>query len=105
MTGYADEKAARDDGLVISHEPERHRFVILREGALLGTAHYALHGEAGAEGAAIDFDGTEVDPALRGSGISRLLAQRALTDEIVEGRRILASCWFMAAELRRLNSA
>lgn len=96
MARYLSEAEARADGFEVSHDPERHRFVIGREGEVLGTAHYTLLGDTG-----IDFDGTEVTPALRGTGLAAILAQRAFTDEIVRGRDIRTSCWFMEGYLAR----
>lgn len=96
MARYLDEAAAAADGLVIEHNEAASQFEIRREGELLGRAHYTLTGED-----AINFDGTVVDPELRGTGIAGLLAHRAMTDEIVNGRDIAASCWFMEGYLER----
>lgn len=121
MVRYLDEEQARADGLTLDHQPELQRFVILREpddahasadasagtsvepggeqqsaqgqahsADIVGAAHYTLIGDD-----AIDFDHTLVIPPLRGTGLSELLAERALTDEIVAGRRIHASCWYI----------
>lgn len=114
MTRYLSEEDAAADGLRIMHDPERGRFVISQSassrtneaggvdaesaGKVVGFAHYTLldspHG-------AIDFDSTFVDPSFRGTGLSGLLAHRAVTDDIVTGRRVLASCWFIAQYLER----
>ena len=91
MARYSTEEEARADGYSVQHEPERSRFALLREGRVLGTAHYTLLGETG-----IDFDGTQVDPSVRGTGIAAILARRAFSDEIVTGRNVRTSCWFMA---------
>lgn len=96
MARYFSEADAEADGYTIVHAPDQHGFVILYEGRVLGEAHYTLLGDA-----AIDFDHTEVDPSLRGSGLSAVLAHRALTDEIVRGRRIRTSCWFMDGYLSK----
>lgn len=100
MARYVTETEARADGYTFEHEADRHEFVIRRAGEVLGVAHYTLFGE-GTAAAAIDFDHTEVDPALRGTGLSGVLAQRALGDEIVRGRRIRTSCWFMEGYLAK----
>ena len=47
------------------------------------------------------FDHTVVDPGLRGTGLSGLLAEHALTDDIVKGRKIQASCWYIEGYLER----
>lgn len=106
MVRYVDNAQARADGFRIEHEPERNRFVLLQtsnggdSGAqapiVVGEAHYSLLGANG-----IDFDHTVVNPSLRGTGLSGLLAERALTDEVVKGRKIQASCWFIEGYLKR----
>lgn len=96
MARYLDEASAAADGILITHEPERHRFALTRDGALIGEAHYTLLGDD-----AIDFDHTVVDPSMRGTGLAGVLAHRAVTDPVVEGRRVAASCWFIAGYLRK----
>ena len=44
---------------------------------------------------------TVLDPALRGTGLANLLAERALTDDIVKGRKVQASCSFIEGFLER----
>lgn len=105
MTKYQDEAQAAADGITIVHQADHSRYALLREvdgevdrdraGArLVGEAHYRLLGDD-----AIIFDHTVVIPELRGSGLSGLLAHRALTGSAVQGRRIEASCWFIAGYL------
>ena len=96
MARYLDEASAAADGILLTHEPDRQRFVLAREGTMIGEAHYTLLGDD-----AIDFDHTVVDPSLRGTGLAGVLAQRALTDPVTTDRRIEASCWFIAGYLRR----
>lgn len=96
MARYLDEASAAADGILLTHEAERHRFLLTRDGVRVGEAHYTLLGDD-----AIDFDHTVVDPSLRGTGLAGVLAQRALTDPVTAGRRIEASCWFIADYLRR----
>ena len=106
MVRYADEAQAQADGFRIEHEPDRNRFVLLQAASggdgeaqastVVGEAHYSLLGTQG-----IDFDHTVVDVFLRGTGLSGLLANRALTDDIVKGRKIQASCWFIDGYLER----
>lgn len=96
MARYLTEDAAREDGFTIVHDAEQHQFAIVSDDQVRGVAHYTLLGEGG-----IDFDHTVVDPELRGSGLSGLLAHRALTDDIVRGRRIQASCWFIEGYLAK----
>lgn len=100
MARYLTEADAKADGFSIVHIPEQSEFAILRDGTTLGVAHYRLMGD-GTDAAAIDFDHTEVDPSLRGTGLSGVLAQRALTDGIVRDRQVRTSCWFMEGYLAK----
>lgn len=96
MARYLDEASAAADGFGISHQAQQCRFVITRDDRELGEARYSLIGDT-----AIDFNGTVVDPELRGTGLAGVLAHRALTDRIVRGRTIQASCWFMEGYLEK----
>jgi uncharacterized protein len=97
MSRYQNEAEAAADGFTIVHEPERARYAVYAEGdRLVGEAHYSLLGDG-----EIDFDHTVVAPELRGSGISGLLAHRAVTGDAVGTRRVRASCWFIAGYLER----
>lgn len=96
MSRYADETTAREAGYIITHEPERQRFVLTGDGVELGEAHYSP-----VAGGGLDFDHTEVDPSLRGTGLSGLLVRHALADPSVYGKPIQASCWFVAGLLEK----
>ena len=100
MARYLTEEAAAAADIHIEHEPDKNRFAVYEgEGedrTARGEAHYSFIGETG-----INFDHTFVDPALRGTGVSGILAHRALTSEVVAGRKIQASCWFIAGYLRK----
>lgn len=96
MARYLTEAAAAEDGYEIVHDEANSRFVITREGEEFGEAHYSLLGEE-----AINFDHTVVHPQLRGTGLSGLLAHRAVTDAVTEGRRKVASCSFIAGYLQK----
>ncbi|MGK0741765.1 GNAT family N-acetyltransferase [Leucobacter sp. Z1108] len=96
MVRTLTEDDAAKNGLQIVHQAERQRFVAIRDGRVVGEAHYRLLGDTG-----IDFDHTVVVPELRGTGLSGLLAHRAVTDEIVRGRRVAASCWFIEGYLAK----
>ena len=96
MAGYSTAEEALADGFTVEHDPASQRFLLLRDGEVMGTAHYTLLGDTG-----IDFDGTEVTPALRGTGLAAILAHRAFTDKIRSGRELHTSCWFMAGYLER----
>jgi len=101
MARYLSEGDARADGYEIVHQPDQHRFALLNGDQELGVAHYTLLGSAEDGTAGIDFDHTVVDPSLRGTGLSGVLAHRALTDEIVTGRNVVASCWFIEGYLAK----
>lgn len=95
MAFYRDEDQAAADGIRIEHQPEHQRYAVLREAegaepAVVGEAHYRLLGDD-----VIDFDHTLVVPPLRGTGLSELLARRAVTGDAAAGRRVMASCWFI----------
>lgn len=100
MAKYADEEQAAADGFRIVHESEANRYAVYlgdnEQATLVGEAHYTLAGED-----VIDFDHTVVTPALRGTGLASLLARRALTGDLARGRRIEASCWYIAGYLTR----
>lgn len=96
MARYLDEAAAAADGFAIEHDTDGHQFVLTRDGNAYGVAHYTLIGDE-----SIDFDHTVVDPELRGTGLAGVLAHRALTDDVVQGRTILASCWFIEGYLAK----
>lgn len=110
MARYLDESQAGADGFRIIHEPEQQRYAVYQRvddpgtdtetgtvrDRLVGEAHYSLRGDD-----VIDFDHTEVSPHLRGSGLSGLLAHRAVTSDVVADRRVVASCWFIDGYLAR----
>ena len=100
MGRFLNEAQAAADGYTITHEPGRARYVVTASGAdggrVVGEAHYALLGDD-----VIDFDHTVVVPELRGTGLSGLLAHRALTGEAVGQRRITASCSFIVGYLQK----
>ena len=96
MARYLDATAAEADGYSIEHDASGSRFTLNHADRVLGEAHYTLRPDG-----SIDFDHTFVDPELRGTGLSGVLAHRALTDEIARGRTIHASCWFIAGYLEK----
>jgi predicted GNAT family acetyltransferase len=105
MAFYTDQEQAQADGFTIEHQADQQQFVVARratsgaEGGeidIVGHAHYSLRGED-----VIDFDSTFVSPKFRGSGLAALLAQHALTHEIIGERRVQASCWYIDEYLTR----
>jgi len=96
MARYFTEEEARADGFTIVHDPERQEFVLRRDDSSVGVAHYALLGsDANGDPTTIDFDHTLVEPELRGTGLSNVLARRALGDDVVRGKQLRTSCWFI----------
>lgn len=101
------------DGFRFAHEPDRGRYALYlaqhdADAApgtgerLVGEAHYTLRGSGTAQDpGSIDFDHTVVAPELRGTGLSGLLARRALTGDAIGDRRVLASCWFIEGYLAK----
>ncbi|MGR4008994.1 GNAT family N-acetyltransferase [Leucobacter sp. 1207-22] len=105
MARYLTEEAAAADGFTIVHEPRKSEFALYRttetKTRKLGEAHYTLSGEPGSPDATINFDHTFVDPELRGTGLSGLLAHAAVSSDIAADRRTLASCWFIDGYLKK----
>ena len=91
MANYETEEEARAAGFSFDHDRNASQFTVSKDGRVIGVAHYTLFGE----GTGIDFDHTVVIPEHRGTGLSALLATRALTDDIVTGRSVRASCWYI----------
>lgn len=96
MKKFTDAASAAAAGYVVAHEPENSRFSLMQGEKKVGEAQYTLIGEN-----AIDFDHTEVDAELRGTGLGEILADTATTHELVQGREIHASCGYMAAHLAK----
>lgn len=90
MARYIDQNAAREAGYEIVHQADQHRFAIVKDDEVLGTARYSFFGDNG-----IDFDSTHVDESLRGTGLSGVLVRAALGDDIVRDKTVRASCWFV----------
>lgn len=99
MARYLDEASANADGVFITHQPDQNRFAVTKGDQLLGTLAYTLNDDA--SGMSIDFTSTFVDDALRGRGVAGLLAEHALNDEIVKGRKVEATCSFIAGYIER----
>ena len=79
----------------VRHEPERSRFVVdLPDGEA-----ELLYGEF-AEGV-LDLQHTEVPPAGRGKGVGGALIRAALGYARARGARVMATCPYVQAWLRR----
>ena len=81
--------------LGIRHEPNAGRFVADVDGG----AAYITYREL--DGRVLDLNSTFVPPALRGRGIASHLTAHALQYARAGGYRVVPSCPFVAAYLRR----
>ncbi|MBT1035317.1 N-acetyltransferase [Canibacter sp. lx-45] len=97
MVKFSSLADANKHGYTITHEPAQSRFALYDQAEnLLGEAHYTLLGET-----EIDFDHTVISPNLRGTGLSAILAEVAITSDLAKTHKIAASCWFIAKYLNR----
>jgi uncharacterized protein len=81
--------------LVVADNPELNRYEGRLDGALIAFSEYELRGQV------IVFLHTEVDPAFEGRGFGGTLASSALDDVRARGLRVVASCPYIAAYIRR----
>jgi hypothetical protein len=73
--------------LTVENQPEQSRYVIVREGEVIGVAEYEHRSDA------IVFTHTEVDPEKREKGMASTLVQAALDDvRDNTGLRVIAAC-------------
>lgn len=79
----------------IRHEPERHRFVLNRNGAVAYLTYREIDTNT------LDLDHTFVSPALRGAGIASELTEHALRYARARGARVVPSCPFVATYIDR----
>lgn len=87
---YTDIASAKAAGFDFVHEPEQSRFALHTPDGVKGVAEYTVRGDV------IDFDHTEVDPSIRGTGLADLLGNYALQSDIAREHTIAASCWYIA---------
>ncbi len=78
----------------VRNNAEEQRYEIFVEGELVGLADYAVRGDT------VLFPHTEIDPEMRGRGLGDVLIRGALDDVRASGRRVKATCWFVAQFLR-----
>jgi predicted GNAT family acetyltransferase len=84
-------------GIEVAHNPRRHRYELREDGTVIGFTVYRLN----EDGRQVEFVHTEVDEARSGQGLASKLARFALADVRDSGRRIAASCPYIAAWLRK----
>ena len=79
----------------ITHNPQMHRYELRLGGQLAGHIAYRERGGA------IDLVHTEVDRSYEGRGLAAKLAQHALEDVRSKGRKVIASCEYVAKYVAR----
>jgi uncharacterized protein len=83
------------DSVAVRHEPDRSRFVVdLPDGEA-----ELLYGEFAED--VLDLQHTEVPPSGRGKGIGDALVRAALAFARERGARVMATCPYVQAWLRR----
>ncbi|HUR89963.1 MAG TPA: GNAT family N-acetyltransferase [Ramlibacter sp.] len=80
----------------ISDHPERHRYELDVDGRLAARIDYRVK-----DGHSIDLIHTEVDPAHEGQGLASKIAKFALDDARAKGRKVIASCEYIASYVRK----
>jgi predicted GNAT family acetyltransferase len=74
----------------VRDNPEKSRYELLEDGALLGVADYRPMGDT------LAFPHTEIVPALRNQGLGHQLVKGALDDVRRKGAKVIPYCWFVA---------
>jgi predicted GNAT family acetyltransferase len=80
----------------ITDHPERHRYVLTVDGKSAGRVDYRLR-----EGDVVDLIHTEVDSEYEGRGLASKLARFALDDARAHGRKVIATCEYIAAYIAK----
>lgn len=90
--------AAEDSAQTITvvNAPERSQYELRDGDATIGFTHYRIRHTG-----QVIFTHTEVDEAYAGQGLAGQLARFALDDVRATGGRIMASCPYISAYLRR----
>lgn len=83
------------DTPVVSHDPDRHRYVISVDGVPIGRSEYSRTGDL------TIFLHTEIDSAGEGRGLGSVLVRGALDDIAERGGRIVPLCPFVADWIER----
>jgi predicted GNAT family acetyltransferase len=70
--------------------PEQSRYELVNDGQVVAIAEYIERPDV------VVFPHTVVSPRLRGRGLGRDLVRQALDDVRGSGRRVVATCWYVA---------
>ena len=81
-------------GTEVRDNPDRGRYELTVDGALVGIADYRDTGEA------LLFPHTEIDSSRRGQGHGAILVRGALDDVRRQGRSVIPACWYVAEFIR-----
>lgn len=76
--------------------PERGRFELLEDGAVIGFADYRV-----ADGGRVVMPHTVIDVDRRGEGLGDVLVGVAVAALRARGLEIVPTCWFVADHLQR----
>jgi uncharacterized protein len=81
--------------ITVVHNRQQSRYELHVDGTMAGyTRYWRSPGQ-------VEFFHTEIDPAFEGQGLGSRLAAGALDDVRASGDRIVATCPFIAAYVRR----
>lgn len=81
--------------LDVVHDAEGHRFLLRRDGEHVGLIDYRLRAADGPDGAVYDLHHTEIEPAVRGSGLGGVLVRGALDELRQAGGKVIPTCWYV----------
>lgn len=90
-----DPIGAPADEPIVTHDPDRHRYVISVDGVPLGTSVYSETGDL------TIFVHTEIEPEGEGRGLGSVLVQGALDHIADRNGRIVPLCPFVAGWIER----
>ena len=79
-----------DQDVRVLHNTESSRYEIVVDGRVVGIADYR------ADGGAVVFPHTEIDPSMRGRGLAAELVRHALDDVRSTGASVVPLCWYVA---------
>ena len=83
------------DTPTVTHDPDRHRYVVTVDGVPLGTSVYSRSGDL------VIFVHTEIEPEGEGRGLGSTLVRAALDDVAAHGGRVVPLCPFVADWIER----